>query len=191
MEYKILTQKDKWFSGKFDPVTLENALNSYCEMGYRVRMANSASTAAGRDEIIILLERDGEGEMSLSYKVLSQKDKWFSRKFDPAALEVALNSYAEEGWSVKAGDTASIPGFFGSREEFIVILERDDIKAEMFEYKVVSQKDKWFSGKFDPLALENLVNSYAQEEWEVALATTASFYENREEYIVILKRRAG
>lgn len=30
-EYKVLTQKDKWFSGKFDPQALENALNSYAE----------------------------------------------------------------------------------------------------------------------------------------------------------------
>ena len=28
-EYKVLTQKDKWFSGKFNPETLEQALNAY------------------------------------------------------------------------------------------------------------------------------------------------------------------
>lgn len=32
------------------------------------------------------------------YKVLTQKDKWFSGKFDPAKLEEALNAYAEQGW---------------------------------------------------------------------------------------------
>ena len=58
------------------------------------------------------------------YKVLTQKDKWFSGKFDPAKLEEALNAYAEQGWAVKAATTASIPGFGGNRDELIVILER-------------------------------------------------------------------
>jgi hypothetical protein len=58
------------------------------------------------------------------YKVLSQKDKWFSGKFDPAQLEAALNSYAKQGWRVIAVTTASIPGFGGNREELIVVLER-------------------------------------------------------------------
>lgn len=59
------------------------------------------------------------------YKVLSQKDKWFSGKFDPAVLENAINAYAEQGWVVKAAFTAQIPGFTGSREEALVIMERD------------------------------------------------------------------
>ena len=60
------------------------------------------------------------------YKVLSQKDKWFSGKFDPAKLESALNAYAQQGWIVKAAVTAEIPGLFSNtREEAIVILERD------------------------------------------------------------------
>ncbi len=61
------------------------------------------------------------------YKVLSQKDKWFSGKFDPAKLEDAINSYAQQGWSVKAAFTAEIPGLLGgAREEAIIILERDE-----------------------------------------------------------------
>ena len=58
------------------------------------------------------------------YKVLSQKDKWFSGKFDPALLEQALNSYAQQGWILKAAVTASIAGFGGNREELVMILER-------------------------------------------------------------------
>jgi len=58
------------------------------------------------------------------YKVLSQKDKWFSGKFDPAVLESAINSYAQQGWIVKSAFTAQIPSFGGSREEAIIILER-------------------------------------------------------------------
>ena len=59
------------------------------------------------------------------YKVLTQKDRWFSTKFDPARLEEALNAYAEQGWVVKAATTAAFTGLLsGNREELIVILER-------------------------------------------------------------------
>lgn len=61
------------------------------------------------------------------YKVLSQKDKWFSGKFDPQKLEAAINAYAQQGWVVKAAFTAEIPGIMSvSREEAIIILERDE-----------------------------------------------------------------
>lgn len=59
------------------------------------------------------------------YKVLSQKDKWFSRKFDPETLEQALNSYASQGWQVISIATATIPGLTGAREEMVVVFERD------------------------------------------------------------------
>jgi len=58
------------------------------------------------------------------YKILSQKDKWLSSKFDPQKLENALNAYAEQGWEVKSAVTATFPGLTGGREEMIVILER-------------------------------------------------------------------
>lgn len=59
------------------------------------------------------------------YKVLSQKDKWFSGKFDPATLEQAINSYAQQGWRLVCCATADIPAFGSTRQEFIAILERD------------------------------------------------------------------
>lgn len=34
----------------------------------------------------------------VQYKVLTQKDRFFAGKFDPAKLEQAVNSYADEGW---------------------------------------------------------------------------------------------
>ncbi len=61
-----------------------------------------------------------------SYKVLTQKDKWFSGKFDPQAYENALNAYSEQGWKVITCATATFPSFTGSREELITILERDE-----------------------------------------------------------------
>lgn len=63
------------------------------------------------------------------YKVLSQKDKWYSGKFDPEMLEKALNAYASQGWSVRAATTASMPGIMGgSRDEMVIIMERDDTR---------------------------------------------------------------
>jgi len=59
------------------------------------------------------------------YKVLTQKDRFFAGKFDPEKLEAAINSYAVEGWVVKSITTATIPSFTGSREEIIIVLERD------------------------------------------------------------------
>ncbi len=59
------------------------------------------------------------------YKVLSQKDKWFSSKFDPTMLEQAINSYAQQGWRVIGCATADIAGFGAGRQEFITLLERE------------------------------------------------------------------
>jgi hypothetical protein len=64
------------------------------------------------------------GNMVKQYKVMSQKDKWFSRKFDPETLEQAINAYAAQGWEVISVATASIPSFGGAREELIVVFER-------------------------------------------------------------------
>ncbi|MBF0467046.1 MAG: DUF4177 domain-containing protein [Nitrospirae bacterium] len=59
------------------------------------------------------------------YKVMTQKDRFFSGKFDPEKLEQAINSYASEGWKVISIATASIPGLTGSRDEIIVLMEKD------------------------------------------------------------------
>ncbi len=61
------------------------------------------------------------------YKVLSQKDKWFSGKFDPQKLEEAINAYAKQGWMLKSAFSTDIPSFMGgSRQEAVIILERDE-----------------------------------------------------------------
>lgn len=61
------------------------------------------------------------------YKVLTQKDKWFSGKFNPQTLENAINSYAEQGWRVVSCATADFPSGFGAgRQEMVIILERDE-----------------------------------------------------------------
>ena len=59
------------------------------------------------------------------YKVLTQKDKWFSGKFDPENLEKAINAYASQGWSVTSMASASIPSLSRTREELVILLERE------------------------------------------------------------------
>ena len=59
------------------------------------------------------------------YKVLTQKDKWFSGKFDPSKLEQALNAYAQQGWTLVTCAAADIAGFGTTRQEFVAVLERD------------------------------------------------------------------
>jgi hypothetical protein len=58
------------------------------------------------------------------YKILTQKDKWFTGKFDPETLEGALNAYAAQGWRVTTIATAKMRSFSGAREEMVVVLER-------------------------------------------------------------------
>jgi hypothetical protein len=61
-EYKVLTQKDRWFGGKFEPQKIEQALNSYAQEGWRLAAAATANFPAvfsgGRDELIMILERE-------------------------------------------------------------------------------------------------------------------------------------
>jgi hypothetical protein len=59
------------------------------------------------------------------YKVLTQKDRFFGGKFDPEKLEKAINSYAAEGWQVISVATATIPTLTSSRDEMVIVLERE------------------------------------------------------------------
>lgn len=122
-------------------------------------------------------------------KVLTTKDRAFGGKFDPEKLEAALNSYASEGWSVAGCDSAEFPGLLGARSELVTIMHRNG--GRMKKYKILTQKDRFFGGKFDPERLESAINSYVPEGWQVRAVTTASFPgfgSNREEMIVVLER---
>lgn len=60
------------------------------------------------------------------YKVLTQRDKWFSGTFDPDKLEGAINAYARQGWRVVGCATASVPGLLTElHDELVVIMERN------------------------------------------------------------------
>jgi len=60
--YKVLTQKDRFFAGKFDPEKLEAAVNAYADQGWRVIAMATASIPGGivgnRDEIVVLMTRE-------------------------------------------------------------------------------------------------------------------------------------
>ena len=61
-EYKVLSQRDDWFSGRFDPPSLEKALNAHAKLGWSVLTITTASregfmTGPGKDEIIVVFER--------------------------------------------------------------------------------------------------------------------------------------
>lgn len=63
----------------------------------------------------------------------------------------------------------------------------------MKQYKVMTQKDRFFAGKFDPEKLESAMNAYASEGWRVIAVTTASipsFTGAREEMITVMERDA-
>lgn len=58
--YKVLTQKDRFFGGKFDPQKLEAALNSYAAEGWRVvgiATADIASWGSSRQELVVVMSR--------------------------------------------------------------------------------------------------------------------------------------
>lgn len=59
------------------------------------------------------------------YKILTQKDGYFTGKFNPENLEKAINAYAKDGWVVKSACTADIASGMSNREEMIIILERE------------------------------------------------------------------
>jgi len=60
-EYLVLTMKDRWFSGKFDPVKLQEALNAYAQQGWVLKSTATADIpgfGGARQEFIAILERD-------------------------------------------------------------------------------------------------------------------------------------
>lgn len=63
----------------------------------------------------------------------------------------------------------------------------------MKQYFVLTMKDKWFSGKFDPQKLQEALNAYAQQGWRLVSCATADipgFGATRQEFIAIMEREA-
>lgn len=59
VEYKVLTERDSRFSGRFDPEVLESALNSYASEGWRVVQSflTASLWKSTKAEIVVILER--------------------------------------------------------------------------------------------------------------------------------------
>jgi hypothetical protein len=63
--YKVLTQRDEWFMGKFSPEKLEEAVNAYAAEGWRVISVATADVGSffgslagnGRQEIVVFMEK--------------------------------------------------------------------------------------------------------------------------------------
>ena len=58
------------------------------------------------------------------YKVITQKDRFFSSKFNPALIERALNEYAQDGWVFKNAVSADFGSLGMSRNELIIFMEK-------------------------------------------------------------------
>jgi hypothetical protein len=57
-QYRVVTLKDKWFSGKFDPDKIEERINALARQGYTLKAVATASlNGMGRDEVLIFMER--------------------------------------------------------------------------------------------------------------------------------------
>lgn len=60
-EYKILTQKDGLFGGKFNPEKVQSALNSLAQQGWRVVQATTTTwpgMMGSREELVFVLEKE-------------------------------------------------------------------------------------------------------------------------------------
>jgi len=64
-------------------------------------------------------------------------------------------------------------------------------EGEMFEYMVVTQKDRVFGGKFNPEKVQEALNAFAQQGWRLQEAVTTTFpgfTGSREELVFFLER---
>ena len=70
-----------------------------------------------------LMENTGFKE----YKIISQRDHWFTSNFNKEEMERALNELALDGWRLITAETVGYGtgGFGGNREELYFFLERD------------------------------------------------------------------
>lgn len=59
--FKVMTQKDRAFGGKFNPEKIEEALNAMGKEGWEIDGVTSAefpSLTGGRQELVIFLSKD-------------------------------------------------------------------------------------------------------------------------------------
>lgn len=60
-EYMVLTQKDRVFGGKFNPVLVQDAINALAKEGWRLKEAVTTTFpgfSGSREELVFFLERE-------------------------------------------------------------------------------------------------------------------------------------
>ena len=118
-QYKVLSQNDNWWTGKFKPDLLENALNSHAQHGWKVVAATTASIPGifgQRDEMVIVMEREIQSEAAEASRM---------RK----VAEVAEKSFAAVPSTPRLIAPASAPGKS-------LIRKASDGEAEAAPYKL-------------------------------------------------------
>lgn len=68
------------------------------------------------------------------------------------------------------------------------------VARDMYEYMVLTQKDRVFGGKFNPQQIQEALNGFARQGWRVIEATTTTFpgfTGAREELVFVLERQIG
>lgn len=104
----------------------EGSTSSYCVMCQSENITSREAEEQQEDDLEFFSLEDSTyivDESKPQYKVLTQKDRFFSAKFNPALIERALNEYAQDGWRMVSAVSADIPGL-GSRNELIIFLEK-------------------------------------------------------------------
>ena len=58
-EYKVLTKRDSWVSGRFDFESLEQVLNNHAATGWRVvnSFLSTSVWKSSKSDIVVILER--------------------------------------------------------------------------------------------------------------------------------------
>jgi len=92
-----------------------------CKRCYRIRIAGELSDLDLFSALDLPYELDPSKPQ---YKVITQKDRFFSSKFNPALIERALNEYAQEGWVLREAVSADFGSVGMSRNELILFMEK-------------------------------------------------------------------
>jgi Domain of unknown function (DUF4177) len=120
---------------------------------------------------------------------------------DPAiaAIEgIEVEGLHAASWSAGAGTESAVATKVepetepGEAPQGVFTESHADQPVDVKEYKILSQKDKWFEGKFDLQRLEEAINHYAQRGWKVRAMTTAQvlgFSGGLKEELVVLMER--
>ena len=113
------TVKNNWGSRTIGAVTVCGFCNQYSE---------GAVPGADGNDLAFFSDLDLPYTLDPSkhqYKVITQKDRFFSSKFNPALIERALNEYAQEGWVFKSAVSADFGSLGMSRNELIIFMEKE------------------------------------------------------------------